>query len=101
MQALVALTLASMTWTAANSVATGDQDTSAIAANRNGQVAVAWEDDRDGQHDDVWVRLFTDGAATYELKLSAGGTSNWAHRSPDVGLDDKGNAVVVWAEDGD
>ncbi|WP_433083785.1 hypothetical protein ACQP1P_05700 [Dactylosporangium sp. CA-052675] len=107
MQALVALTLASLTWTTANSVATGDQDTSAIATNRNGQVAVVWEDDRDtsapenNSHSDVWVRMFANGAAQYELKLSAGGTGNWTHLSPDVGIDDKGNAVVVWAEDGD
>ncbi|MEV0136088.1 hypothetical protein AB0H83_47580 [Dactylosporangium sp. NPDC050688] len=100
---------ASMTWTTANSVATGDQDTPATAANRTGQVAVAWEDDRDSaapkndNHSDVWLRLFTDGVAKYELKLSAGGTSgtDWKHISPDVGLDDKGNAVVVWAEDAD
>lgn len=107
----LAATLAatSMTWTTANSVATGDQDTPAIAANRNGQVAVVWEDDRDStapennSHSDIWLRLFTDGVAKYELKLSAGGTSgtNWKHLSPDVGLDDKGNAVVVWAEDPD
>jgi hypothetical protein len=107
--AAAALAAASMTWTAANSVATGDQDVPSIAANRNGQVAVAWEDDRDStapennNHSDVWVRLFTDGVAKYELKLSAGGTSgtDWKHISPDVGLDDKGNAVVVWAEDAD
>lgn len=104
-----ALAATSITWTTANSVATGDQDNPAIAANRNGQVAVAWEDDRDttdpadNSHTDVWVRLFTNGTAVYELKLSAGGTSgtNWKHISPDVGLDDKGNAVVVWAEDAD
>jgi hypothetical protein len=104
-----ALAAASMTWTTANSVATGDQDTPSIATNRNGQVAVAWEDDRDAtdpadnSHSDVWVRLFTNGTARYELKLSAGGTSGtgWKHISPDVGLDDKGNAVVVWAEDAD
>ncbi|WP_433056873.1 hypothetical protein [Dactylosporangium sp. CS-033363] len=109
MQALVALALAaaSLTWTTANSTATGDQDTSAIAANRNGQVAVVWEDDRDStapennSHSDIWVRMFTNGASKYEVKLSAGGSSNWTHLSPDVGLDDKGNAVVVWAEDGD
>ena len=39
----------------------------------------------------------------YEMKLSAGGTraTTWRHISPDVGLDDKGNAVVVWADDPD
>jgi hypothetical protein len=39
----------------------------------------------------------------YEKKLSPGGTAgvNWSHITPDVGLDDKGNAVVVWADDPD
>src|SRR5262249_50862223 len=32
-----------------------------------------------------------------------GGTAgvNWKHIAPDVGLDDRGNAVVVWADDPD
>ncbi|MFF4340877.1 hypothetical protein ACFY00_13200 [Kitasatospora sp. NPDC001540] len=96
-------------WTAANSDATGDQDTSAVAANRRGDTAVVWEDDRDttdpadDAHSDVWVRVFHDGTAVYEQKLSAGGTAGtaWRHLQPDVGLDDRGNAVVVWAEDPD
>jgi hypothetical protein len=100
---------ASVTFSAANSVATGDQDTPAIAANRNGQVAVVWEDDRDAtdpadnSHSDVYLRLFRDGAPVFEKKLSAGGTSgtNWKHLAPDVGIDDRGNTVVVWADDPD
>ncbi|MEH1164294.1 hypothetical protein V6V47_02775 [Micromonospora sp. CPCC 205539] len=104
-----AMTAEAVTWTTANSVATGDQDLSAIAMNRNGQVAVAWEDDRDSTvptddtHSEIWLRLFRDGTPGYELKLSTGGTSGaaWRHISPDVGLDDRGNAVVAWAADGD
>ncbi|WP_033215436.1 hypothetical protein [Kitasatospora phosalacinea] len=96
-------------WTAANSTATGDQDASAVAANRLGDTAVVWEDDRDttdpgdDAHSDVWVRVFHNGAPGYEQKLSAGGTAGtaWRHLQPDVGLDDRGNAVVVWAEDPD
>ena len=81
-----------------------------IAANRNGHVAVVWEDDRDSDR----TRRTTptarsacacsrDGTSPYEIKLSAGGTAGttWRHVSPDVGLDDKGNAVVVWADDPD
>jgi hypothetical protein len=94
---------------AANSVATGDQDAAAIATNRNGDVAVVWEDDRDttnaadNVHSEIYLRLFRNGVSTYEIKLSAGGTSgaNWKHITPDVGLDDRGNAVVVWADDPD
>ncbi|WP_433119527.1 hypothetical protein [Micromonospora sp. CA-246542] len=104
-----AMTADAITWTTANSVATGDQDLPAIAMNRAGQVAVAWEDDRDSTapeddtHSEIYLRLFRDGTPGYELKLSTGGTSGaaWRHISPDVGLDDRGNAVVVWAADGD
>ncbi|MEU5960521.1 hypothetical protein ABZ777_04870 [Micromonospora parva] len=104
-----AMTAEAVTWTTANSVATGDQDLPAIAMNRTGHVAVVWEDDRDGTapeddtHSEIYLRLFRDGTPAYELKLSGGGTSGaaWRHISPDVGLDDRGNAVVVWAADGD
>ncbi len=102
--------IAAPTWSTANSVSTGDQDAPAIATNRNGYVAVVWEDDRDttaatdNAHSEIYLRLFRNGAAVYEKKLSAGGGSgvtNWRHLHPDVGLDDKGNAVVVWADDPD
>lgn len=102
--------VATPTWLTANSVATGDQDVPSIATNRNGYVAVVWEDDRDttaatdNVHSDIFLRLFRNGTAVYEKKLSAGGSSgvtNWRHLHPDVGLDDKGNAVVVWADDPD
>ena len=101
--------IAAAQWQAGNSDSTGDQDNVAIAANRSGHVAIVWEDDRDtatpgdNVHSDIWVRLFKDGTSVYEKKLSAGGTAgvNWRHLQPDVGLDDNGNAVIVWADDPD
>jgi hypothetical protein len=104
------LDAAAVTWLTANSVATGDQDAPGIAANRNGYVAVVWEDDRDTTnpddtaHTEIFLRLFRDGTSLYEVKLSSGGNSGvttWRHLTPDVGLDDEGNAVVVWADDPD
>jgi hypothetical protein len=100
---------AGVTWSTANSVAAGDQDNAAIAMNRNGYVAVVWEDDRDSTnaadtvHSEIFLRLYKDGVSVYEKQLSAGGTSgvSWRHISPDVGLDDRGNAVVVWSDDPD
>jgi hypothetical protein len=97
------------TWLTANSVSTGDQDAPAVATNRNGDVAVVWEDDRDttnavdNTHSEVFLRLFRRGVSAYEIKLSPAGTTgvNWKHITPDVGLDDRGNAVVVWADDPD
>ncbi|MEU8301590.1 hypothetical protein AB0C04_30410 [Micromonospora sp. NPDC048909] len=105
----IAVTAAAVTWTTANSASAGDQDLPAIAMNRTGKVAVVWEDDRDSTgpeddtHSEIFLRLFGDGTPAYELKLSGGGTSGaaWRHISPDVGLDDRGNAVVAWAADGD
>jgi hypothetical protein len=101
--------LAAPTWTTANSAAAGDQDNAAIAANRSGHVAVVWEDDRDATgaaddaHSEIYLRLYRDGVSRYEIRLSAGGTSGaaWRHLTPDVGVDDRGNAVVVWADDPD
>lgn len=104
-----AAAFAAPTWTTANSTSTGDQDVSAIAANRDGHVAVVWEDDREtddaanDNHSEIYLRLYKNGASQYEIKLSPAGTSGvqWRHLTPDVGLDDKGNAVVVWADDPD
>ena len=102
--------IAAPTWVTANSVSTGDQDAPSVATNRNGYVAVVWEDDRDTDnatdnvHSEIYLRLFHNGTAVYEKKLSAGGSTgvtNWRHLHPDVGLDDKGNAVVVWQDDPD
>lgn len=107
--AAVAVTAAPQ-WQTANSSATGEQRRPAIAANRNGYVAVAWEDDRDSSnpgdntHSEITLRVWRNGTALYEVTLSGGGNTgvtNWRHLSPDVGLDDKGNAVVVWAADPD
>ncbi len=98
---------AAVTWTTANSTATGDQDNAAVSAVRTGYTAVVWEDDRDAAnpadpvHSDVWLRLFKDGVSQYEKKLSAGGTGNWRHVQPDVSLHEDGSAVVVWSEDPD
>jgi hypothetical protein len=104
---LLSVALAAGSWIAGNSVATGDQDNVAVASSGAGHTVLVWEDDRDSTdpasnvHSDVWVRLFKDGVSVYEKKLSTGGTGNWRHLSPDVGVDDRGNAVVAWADDPD
>lgn len=96
-----------LTWTTANSVATGDQDNAAVSAVRGGFTAVVWEDDRDAAtpadpvHSDVFLRLYQDGVSKYETRLSAGGTGTWRHVQPDVALHEDGSAVVVWSEDPD
>jgi hypothetical protein len=108
LSALLALP-AGVTVSTANSVSTGDQDGAAVATNRIGDVAVVWEDDRaeanpgDDTNSEIFVRLFRNGTSAYEKKLSTGGTAGvpWKHVNPDVGLDDRGNAVVVWNDEPD
>ncbi|MDQ3404973.1 MAG: hypothetical protein M3548_16555 [Actinomycetota bacterium] len=96
-----------ITWTTANSVATGDQDNAAVASVRTGYTAVVWEDDRDETnpldpvHSEVFLRLYRNGTSLFEKKLSAGGTGNWRHVQPDVALREDGTTVVVWATDPD
>ncbi|MGD7789613.1 hypothetical protein ACQCX2_15550 [Propionibacteriaceae bacterium Y1700] len=99
---------AAASWTTGNSTATGDQDNVAIASSRTGYTAIVWEDDRDSTPtdsvgSDVWVRLFHNGEPKFEKKVSAGGTAGkkWRHIQPDVGVDDLGRVVVVWADDPD
>ncbi|EFC83518.1 hypothetical protein [Parafrankia sp. EUN1f] len=100
-------TTADVTWTVANTDATGDQDNAEVSATRNGYTAVVWEDDRDTTapedtlHTEVYLRLYKDGTSLYEKQLSAGGSGNWRHVQPDVALHDDGTAVVIWAEDPD
>jgi hypothetical protein len=94
----------SVSWQTANTVSTNEQSAPQIATNRNGQVAVVWQDDRASSgHPEIYLRLWSNGTAVYEKKLSPGGTAGvgWTHVQPDVGLDDKGDAVVVWADDPD
>jgi len=103
------LAVPGVTYSTANSVATGDQDGSAVATNRGGDVAVVWEDDRaesnpgDDINSEIYVRLFRNGTAAFEKKLSGGGTGGapWRHVAPDVAVDDRGNVVVVWSDDPD
>lgn len=96
-----------ITWTTANSVATGDQDNAGLSAVRTGYTAVVWEDDRDATnpgdvlHSEIFVRLYRDGVSLYEKKISTVGTGNWTHQHPDVSLHEDGSAVVVWADDPD
>ena len=96
-----------LTWARVNTTATGDQDNPSVAASRTGYTAVVWEDDRDTTapndtaHTDVYLRLYRDGAALFEKKVSTGGTGAWRHVQPDVAVRDNGATVVTWSDDQD
>ncbi|MET9568663.1 phospholipase D-like domain-containing protein [Streptomyces virginiae] len=95
-----------------NVAAAGDQHYSAMASSGSGTTAytaVVYESgDRHDAADtelgtDVYIRMYRDGVPLWdEKKLSTSGTNaTWSNQKPDVGIDDDGNAVVVWAADPD
>lgn len=96
-----------LSWAAAHTTTTGDQDNSSVAVSRGGYTAVVWEDDRDATnpddsvHSEVYVRLYLNGVSRYEKRVSTGGTGTWRHVQPDIAVRPDGGVVVVWAEDTD
>ncbi|MFE9775920.1 phosphatidylserine/phosphatidylglycerophosphate/cardiolipin synthase family protein [Streptomyces sp. NPDC005931] len=94
-----------------NTKAEGDQHYSAVASGgtTGTYTAVVYEEgDRHDPSDtelgtDVYLRMYKDGVPLWsEKKLSTSGTnSTWSHQKPDVGIDDNGNAIVVWTADDD
>lgn len=95
-----------------NATAAGDQHYSATASSGSGTstyTAVVYENgDRHDAADtelgtDVYIRMYKDGVPLWdEKKLSTSGTNaTWSNQKPDVGIDDSGNAVVVWTADPD
>jgi hypothetical protein len=89
----------------------GDQHYSAMAAGgtTTPYLAVVYEHgDRHDSSDtelgtDVYIRMYRNGVPLWnERKLSTSGTnSTWSNQKPDVGIDNNGNAIVVWTEDTD
>ncbi|HZG04480.1 MAG TPA: phospholipase D-like domain-containing protein [Streptomyces sp.] len=94
--------------------AAGDQHYSAVASAGTADTtytAVVYENgDRHDPSDpelgtDVYIRMYRNGVPLWdEKKLSNSGTAGnatWSHQKPDVGVDDNGNAIVVWTVDDD
>ncbi|MFF7265956.1 hypothetical protein ACFZCL_37590 [Streptomyces sp. NPDC008159] len=81
----------------------------ASGGTTNTYTAVVYEDgDRHDSSDtelgtDVYIRMYKDGVPLWdEKKLSTSGTNTtWSNQKPDVGVDDNGNAIVVWTADDD
>ncbi|SCK35686.1 MULTISPECIES: phospholipase D-like domain-containing protein [unclassified Streptomyces] len=96
-----------------NVAAAGDQHYSATASNSSGTstyLAVVYENgDRHNPADselgtDVYIRMYKDGVPLWnEKKLNDPGVAgtDWSNQKPDVGVDQNGNAIVVWAGDAD
>lgn len=68
----------------------------AVSANRQGQIAVAWDDDRDGTPD-IWLAWRT--ASGWSDNLAVPGASGPGVQSdPSIVLDEAGNLHVAWVE---
>ncbi|OQQ16971.1 hypothetical protein B0675_07310 [Streptomyces sp. M41(2017)] len=91
----------------------GDQHYSAVASGGTSSVYTAVAYEQGDRHDasdselgtDVYLRLYKDGVPLWDEKLLSNGNTGtgttWSHQKPDVGVDDQGNAIVVWAKDDD
>ncbi len=75
----------------ANSNGDGQQTRASVAANFNGDFAVAWESDHTGTAG-AWTRTFdANGTARFaDVQVAAGG------KAPSVGIDDAEQSVVGW-----
>lgn len=69
-----------------------------IAMNAAGNAVVVWQQD-DGTHDNIWANRYTvsSGWETATL-LETNDSSNAS--TPQVGMDDTGNAIVTWGQGG-
>ena len=73
-----------------------------IAVSPGGLVAVAWQDDRDGNgYYDVYVRRFDAAGTPTTGEILVNGDSSGHQRRPDVAINDSGDFVVVWEDDRD
>ena len=78
----------------ANGTSAGQQQHPAVAADFNGDFAVAWESDHTGTRG-VWARSFsaTGSPGSAEVEVSTGAGAG----GPSVGIDDQRAAVVGWS----
>ncbi|WP_328845288.1 phospholipase D-like domain-containing protein [Streptomyces sp. NBC_00258] len=94
-----------------NVKANGDQHYSAVASGGTSAVYTAVVYEQGDRHDasdtelgtDVYIRMYKDGVPLWDEQLlsNSGTGTTWSHQKPDVGVDDQGNAIVVWAKDDD
>jgi phosphatidylserine/phosphatidylglycerophosphate/cardiolipin synthase-like enzyme len=91
------------TYQTVNTEAGGDQDDPAMASNGAGDLAVVWEDSPGTANTNaqIFMRRYRNGTPVFEKSISGTGSGSWSHTEPDVAIDDAGNTVVVWGEDGD
>jgi hypothetical protein len=92
-----------------NSAASGSQDMPSAARVTN-YTAIAWADNGNptvaslGKYGAIYLKLMrTDGTTVYEVPIQAqaAASSGSDYRSPSVGIDSSGNAVVAWQDDDD
>ncbi|MGW0435804.1 phospholipase D-like domain-containing protein [Micromonospora sp. NPDC003197] len=94
------------TFATANAVNTGDQFTPAVAsyqdsAGRHQSVLAFASGSRSNLNNEIRLGRFVDGVRQSDVVVRTGGSStSWNYRTPDVGLTSTGEAVVVWADDG-
>jgi hypothetical protein len=71
-----------------------------LTANADGQVALAWEDFRDGESQ-VYMVKSTDGGQNFtpNVRVNDDGENDAGHFHPSVAVDAHGRAYVIWTDE--
>jgi len=79
---------------------TSDQRDPSIATDPNGNIYVAWADNRDDSSGDIYLAKSTDGGNSFEtnVRVDDTGLSTGAQHYPSIVIDTNGNIYVVWID---
>jgi hypothetical protein len=71
----------------------------AVAANANGDAAIAWSDQTDGYNSVVYVAV-RHGDGTFSAPIELSGSLNWQNTDPSVAVGPDGTVAVLWSNAG-
>ncbi len=90
------------TWSAATAVndisSTTERSQPAIELDDGGNAYVTWYDSRNGQRDIYFAYRPAGGSWSTNVRVNDDPLNNVAHNSPDIDVDDAGNAYLVWRD---
>ncbi len=78
-----------------------DQDNPSIAVDASGNFVVVWQDERNGEYDDIYAQRYsssgTKSGANFRVNDDSSSSSPWP--PPSIAVDASGNFVVVWEDE--